>query len=111
MNKSNYTIKLLTFLFPLFCLAQTGTIKGVILNEFNQPVDAVNIKSGDFGTQTNVNGFFEIKITANTEVKVIFSHVSHKNITATFNLKNGETLEFNPVLKENVEQISTVVIN
>ncbi|QCE42635.1 carboxypeptidase-like regulatory domain-containing protein [Psychroserpens sp. NJDZ02] len=111
MDRPNYTIKLIAFLFPLFCLAQTGTIKGVILNEFNQPVDAVNIKSGQFGTQTNANGFFEIKITANTEVKVIFSHVSHKNITATFNLKNGETLEFNPVLKENVEQISTVVIN
>ncbi len=111
MDKPNYTIKLIAFLFPLFCLAQTGTIKGVILNEFNQPVEAVNIKSNNTGTQTNQNGFFEIKIPANTDVKVVFSHVSYKNITAIFNLKNGETLQFNPVLKENVEQIETVVIS
>ncbi|PIB31717.1 TonB-dependent receptor [Gaetbulibacter sp. 5U11] len=111
MDRPNYTIRLLAFLFPILCLAQTGTIKGVILNEFNQPIDAVNIKSDDNGVQTNNNGFFEIKIPANKNVKIIFSHVSHKNIIATFNLKNGETLEFNPVLKENVEQIETVVIS
>ena len=111
MDRPNYTIRLLAFLFPILCLAQTGTIKGVILNEFNQPIDAVNIKSDNNGVQTNNNGFFEIKIPANKNVKIIFSHVSHKNIIATFNLKNGETLEFNPVLKENVEQIETVVIS
>ena len=32
----------------------------VILDEFNQPIDAVNIKSGDLGTQTNSNGFFSL---------------------------------------------------
>ncbi len=41
---------------------------------------------------------------------VEFSHLSHKNVVATFNLKNGEEFEFNPVMDIKIEQISTVVI-
>ncbi|HIC30885.1 MAG TPA: TonB-dependent receptor, partial [Flavobacteriaceae bacterium] len=111
MKKLKLTLKLLFVLIPIFALAQTATINGVILDEFNQPIDAVNIKSGDLGTQSNSNGFFSLKIPANTDVKVIFSHVSLKNVEATFNLKNGEIFEFNPVMKEDAVQISTVVLS
>ena len=111
MNKTNYYLSLFAFIIPLFCLAQTATLKGVLLDEFNQPLDAVNIKAGQYGAQTDATGFFKLKIPANVEVTVVFSHISHKNITATFNLKNGEHLEFNPVMKLDVEQISAVIIN
>lgn len=92
-------------------MAQTAVINGVILDEFNQPIDAVNIKSGDLGTQTNSNGFFSLKIPANKDITVVFSHVSLKNVEATFNLKNGEIFEFNPIMKEDAVQISTVVLS
>lgn len=111
MKKLKLTLKLLFVLIPIFTLAQTATINGVILDEFNQPIEAVNIKSGDLGTQTNSNGFFSLKIPANTDVTVVFSHVSLKNVEATFNLKNGEIFEFNPVMKEDAVQISTVVLS
>ncbi|WP_452226230.1 TonB-dependent receptor [Lacinutrix cladophorae] len=91
--------------------AQTGTLRGVILDEFNKPVDNVNIKTEDSGTTTNANGFFIIKIPANQDITVTFTHISLKKITATFNLKNGEELEFNPVMQTNIEQIATVVIS
>ncbi len=111
MKKLKLTLKLLFVLLPIVALAQTATINGVILDEFNQPIDAVNIKSGDLGTQTNSNGFFSLKIPANTDVTVVFSHVSFKNVEATFNLKKGEIFEFNPVMKQDAVQISTVVLN
>ncbi len=111
MKKLKLTLKLLFVLLPIVALAQTATINGVILDEFNQPIDAVNIKSGDLGTQTNNNGFFSLKIPANTDVTVVFSHVSFKNVEATFNLKKGEIFEFNPVMKQDAVQISTVVLN
>ena len=85
-------------------------IKGVILDEFNQPIEGVNITSRIMDDKL-MKMVFTLKITANTDITLTFSHVSHKNITATFNLENGEQLEFNPVMKEYVEQISTVVIN
>lgn len=111
MKKLKLTLNLLILLIPIFNLAQTAVINGVILDEFNQPIDAVNIKSGDLGTQTNSNGFFSLKIPANKDITVVFSHVSLKNVEATFNLKNGEIFEFNPIMKEDAVQISTVVLS
>lgn len=109
-------MKQLTTLFFLFCLSylgfsQTATIKGVILDDAQTPIANVNIKAGEKGTTTNENGFYELKIPVDTEVTVEFTHVSHKRVVAKFNLKNGQEVEFNPVMDLNIEQIATVVIN
>jgi len=107
---------LFTLLFLVFTVcstfAQSATIRGVILDEFNTPIPGVNITAGaKTGTQTNINGFFILRIPAKTDVTVTFSHISYKNITSVFNLKRGKELEFNPVMKESVEQIGTIVLN
>lgn len=101
------------FLFSMSFLgfSQSGTLKGVILDDANNPIPNVNIKAQDKGTVTNENGFFILKIPADQEVTVVFSHLTFESITATFNLKNGEEYEFHPIMKESVEQISTVVIS
>ena len=91
--------------------AQTATIRGVILDTYKTPIPGVNIKAGTKGTQTNINGFFIIKIPANTEVTLTFSHISYKNITSVFNLKKGKEFEFNPVMSETIEQIGTIILN
>jgi len=109
-------LKQLTTLFFLSCLSyfgfsQTATIKGVILDDAQTPIANVNIKAGEKGTTTNENGFYELKIPVDTEVTVEFTHVSHKRVVAKFNLKNGQEVEFNPVMDLNIEQIATVVIN
>lgn len=89
-----------------------ATIKGVILNEVNAPLENVNIKlSKSVGTKTNKNGFYSLKIPANTDIALEFTHVSYKKIKTTVHLKQGESFEFNPVMKANVEQISTVILN
>ena len=104
-------IKLLTFLLPLFALAQTASVNGVILSEGEFPIQAVNIKTETTGTSTNENGFYKLTVPSNTDVTIVYSHVSHKNVTVTVNLKNGEVFEFNPILKTDVDQIETIVIN
>lgn len=104
-------LQFLVFLLPIFALAQTATVNGVILNEAEFPIENVNIKTSFDGTKTNENGFYELKIPANTDVIIEFTHISHKKIQATLNLKNGEVFEFNPILNVNIEQISTVVIS
>jgi len=91
--------------------SQTATIKGIILDTSKSPIPNVNIKAGTLGTITNENGFFLLKIPSNQDVQVEFTHVSHKKIQSTFNLKNGETFEFNPVMSISVEQIATVIIS
>ena len=91
-------------------IGQSATLRGIVLNELNEPLEGVNVVSDNSGTTTNINGFYILKIPANTEVKIRFSHLNYKYLEAPFNLKNGEELEFNPVLKSNYEQIETVII-
>ena len=104
---------LLLFLvgIPFFGMSQTATIKGVILDDNQMPIYDVNIKVGTTGTTSNENGFYELKVAANIDVTVEFTHLSHKRVVATFNLKNGQELEFNPVMDVQIEQIAAVIIN
>lgn len=99
------------FFFSLYLgFAQTATIKGVILDENNLPVEQVNIKSGTQGAISNSNGFYSLTINVNEDVLVEFTHLSFKKISSTFNLKNGEIYEFNPVMSTSLEQIAAVVV-
>jgi len=110
--KRLHFIVLLGLLFSLLSFSQTAIIRGVILNESNQPINDVNISTNSGkGTASNENGFYELKIPSGIEVTVEFSHLGHKRIVAKFKLKNGQELEYNPVMKIEVEQIATVVIN
>ena len=95
---------------PILAIGQKASIKGVILDERNQPIQGANITSGLDGTTTNLNGFYILKIPAEKNVNIKISHLNYKLIEATFNLKNGEEFEFNPVLKNTFEQIERVVI-
>lgn len=99
------------FLFVSFIsYTQTATIRGIILDANNIPIENVNISAESLGTSSNKNGFYILKIPANKDVLVVFSHLGHQNVTATFNLKNGEEFEFNPVMNTETEQIGEVVL-
>ncbi|NRD22579.1 TonB-dependent receptor [Winogradskyella litoriviva] len=96
----------------MLSFSQSAIVRGVILDEGNTPIENVNIKaSTGEGTATNSNGFYELKIPFGVEVTVVFTHISHERVEQKFNLKNGQELEFNPIMLLEVEQISTVVIN
>ena len=110
MKIKNLVIKLVFFIFPIIGISQTATLKGIVLDANNTPITNVNIKAGSNGTTTNENGFYLIKITSATDVLIEFTHINHKKISASFNLKNGETFEFNPVMSLETEQIAEVLV-
>ncbi|WP_298902783.1 carboxypeptidase-like regulatory domain-containing protein [uncultured Psychroserpens sp.] len=109
--KLNITLLIALLGFSFLGISQTATIRGIILDEGKLPISGVNIKAGSDGTTTNDNGFYILKIPANTDVTIIYTHIGHKRIEATFNLKNGQEIEFNPVMSVEIEQIAAVVIN
>ncbi|MEJ6792885.1 MAG: TonB-dependent receptor, partial [Lacinutrix sp.] len=111
MTTKNNFLRLIAFLLPLLALAQTATVNGVILGEGEFPLQSVNIKTESIGTATNENGFYTLTLPSNIDVTLVYSHVSHKNITITVNLKNGEVFEFNPVLTTDVDIIETIILN
>ncbi len=103
---------LLSLLFSALSFSQTAVIRGVILDETNSPIEDVNIKaSTGEGTATNINGFYELRIPSDVEVTIEFTHLGHSRIVQKFQLKNGQELEFNPVMKVEAEQIAEVVIS
>lgn len=104
-------LTLLLIFFATSVIAQKATIRGIILDETNNPLSGVNVTYGDQGTISDFNGFYLLEIPADQEVVVSFSHVGHKNAKLRFNLSPNEDYELNPVLKIDVEQIPEVVIS
>ncbi len=100
----------LLFIIPYFGFSQTATVKGIILDDANTPIVNVNIEANSDGTSTNDNGFYTLKIPANQDVTITLTHIAYKKVVVTFNLKNGEEFEFNPVMNTSIEQIATVVV-
>lgn len=109
-------INYLNFLFVFFLtgqlhlMAQTATLRGVLLDELNNPIENATISANLNGTISNSNGFYILEIPSNKDINVEFSHINHKPVRVIFNLRNGQEFEFNPVLKIDIEQIETVVI-
>ena len=106
----NIVLFLVFSLFSVFSVAQNARVKGVILDENNNPVENVSISADDLGTVTNSNGFYLLEIPANKKVTLVFSHVSFKNYKLVLELKPNEDYELNPVLNSKVEEIGEVVL-
>ena len=82
-------------------MGQSATLRGIVLNELNEPLEGVNIVSDTKGTTTNSNGFYIIKIPANTDVKIRFSHVNNKNVEVKVKL------ESDTIIKDIEERLKT----
>lgn len=100
----------ISLIFSTILFSQTARVKGVLLDEFNSPIENVTIKTNETGTTSDNTGFYILEIPANEDVVITFSHVSFQKTTIKVNLKPNEDFEFNPVLSSKVEQISEVVV-
>lgn len=110
--KNKYAYLLIVLLLVISKVSsQTATIKGVVLDENSTPVLGATISYSEDGTTTNENGFYLLRIPANQDISVTISYVGLKKIIQPFNLKTNTNLEFNPVLKTDVEQLGNVIIN
>ena len=98
------------FFITLIITAQTARIKGVVLDKNNRPVENVNVSYSNIGTQTNKNGFYDLKVPANQNITIIFTHISLKKITIIFSLDSNEQKEFNPVMSDQEEQMGEVIV-
>ena len=91
--------------------AQTAYIKGIVLDQSNNPVENVNISCLNQSTQTNESGFYQISIPANQKVIVEFTHVSLKKTSLKVTLKSKEIYVFNMNMNDKEEQMGEVIVN
>lgn len=111
MKFSKFFLTVLFLCSFLAIRAQTATITGVVLDEDSKPLSNVNISSKANGTFTDSNGFYILKVIADIENTITFSHLGHKNIVIQkLILTTNETYEFNPVMKIEVQQVDGVVV-
>ena len=108
--KTNNLFLFIFFLIYNVNFAQTARVKGIVLDEKNNPVEKVNITDGKNKTLTNENGFYSLTIDANKKVSIVFTHVSLKRITSIIELKPNEDLELNPVMNDRAEEMGELIL-
>ncbi len=101
---------LITLSFTAIGYSQSAYLQGIMFDENRIPLSSAEVSYANGGTVSNQNGFYRLEIPANYNVQVTFSYFGLKDMVITVNLKEGETKEFNPVLKSEVNQFSPVVI-
>ncbi|MEM1338118.1 MAG: TonB-dependent receptor plug domain-containing protein [Bacteroidota bacterium] len=109
--KAAGNVFLLLVLSLHFGWAQTATISGYVVDEYNIPIPDVNISSGNRGTSTGTNGYYLLEIIADVKNTIVFSHLGHQNvIVEDILLSTNESFVFNPVMKLEVTQIGGVEV-
>jgi hypothetical protein len=85
-----------------------ATITGKIVNQDNEPVEGATIAiiGNEKGTVTKSDGTFILKIPANAAIEIGITFVGFEPIVQKFNLKKGETAEFNPTINKSTTNIS-----
>ena len=63
MKSITYQTLFFILVLPAMAIGQSATLRGIVLNELNEPLIGVNVVSDNNGTTTNVNGFYILKIT------------------------------------------------
>ena len=110
MKIKNLLITIIFLFIGSFVFAQNARVKGIILDENNNPVENVNISYQSKSTVTNSNGFYSLTVPANKKITLVFTHVSLKKTTASLELKPNEDFEFNVTMNEKAEQMGEVII-
>jgi len=112
-------LKTIFLTFALFLIttttlfSQTATIKGIVRDQNNRPIENVSVKVLKSGTTTNNFGeySFEIIVPKNKKITIKFSHVSYNTFTKKLNVRKNGSSTFSPKLNIRTEEISDVVID
>ncbi len=109
MKTKNKLLSLFFLLCTCVAMAQSK-VTGIVLDENKNPVEGVNISYQSKSSITDSNGFYVIEVPSNKKIVLVYTHVALKSITATFQLKPNEVLEYNPVITNKTDQLSEVII-
>lgn len=106
------TLTLLIFIiFSTISYAQKATVKGVVKNEFKEPIEGVAVStSQNNGIVTNSKGEYSLQIASDESVVLTFTHVGYRTFQKTIIIPKNKTLNFSPTLIVKVEEIDEVII-
>jgi hypothetical protein len=96
---------------PAILLAQKTTIlRGVVKNTNKQPIEGVNVKFKNSGTTTDAKGNYKIRIPLDQTITIVFSHISHYDVSKTITAKSRNVIRFSPILTPKTEELTEIII-
>ncbi|WGH76698.1 TonB-dependent receptor [Tenacibaculum tangerinum] len=102
---------ILLLVFPSLVFSQqTATVKGIITNKFNTPIEGVAISYLSKGTTTNANGMYQFTIPTRKTVTVTFTHVSYKTLVKKFTSRGKKNFNFSPTLQIKSQELEEVIV-
>ena len=107
--KSIYTLSIL--LCGLISFAQTAKIKGLVLNTNDELISNVTISVGNDVTESNQNGFYELLVPANQEIKIYYTHLGYQTVILSQYLQTNEDKELNIRFNQKSEQLQELIID
>lgn len=111
MKKIVQTLMVLTALVFSSGLWAQGTIKGKVTlqNGNSVPGASILLKGTTTGTISNDNGSYTLQVPAGKQVLQV-SFIGYKPVSYSFEIKNGQTLNKNFVLQEDLLSLDQVVV-
>ncbi len=112
--KPLYLFLFLLFLVsPLMVWSQSGSIRGIVKTSDGNPAEFVNIaiEGTSKGDIADKNGKFEIRNVAPGNYILIASFIGLEDTQQPVEIKSGETVTVDFILKENTKQLEEVIIS
>ena len=97
-----------SFLFSEYTLAQQATLLGTVKSKQEIAIDGLSVEYKKIGTISDSDGQYLIKLPANIELSIVFSHLAFKNQVHNMTLNEGEIRNLDLLFDEDVKQISEV---
>lgn len=97
-------------MIPLVVLSQTATVEGIIKNTKGEPIEEVSVMFLTMGTVSDKNGFYSLKVKADEEILLQFTHISYHPFSKKITIPKGRTFRYSPRLQLKTETIKEVNI-
>ena len=98
-------------LLPKLMYAQTTTIlRGVIKDTKKQSIEGVNIQFNTFGSTSDKNGNYSIRIPLNQSITITYSHIAHYSFTKEITATSKNVMRFSPILTPKTEALKEIVL-
>ena len=106
---------LITILFVLSAVigvAQNAVLKGVVTDEFGDPIETAFLRVLDYNQQTisNEHGQYSLTLPANRDLRIFVQHLGHSDTLVSLRLSAKETRTMDLVLRTTGERLEAVKI-
>lgn len=109
--KKNVVLTLLGCLLALLSHAQTAIVQGTVKDHLGLPLAFAHVYvEGERSlASTDADGKYSLKVPAGRKILVVASYVGFENESRSFNLKEGETVNYTPLLNPSSTRDTAVI--